>query len=807
MVVALRDSVTDTPAALLLDGGVDPGLLGGKAASLDRLVAWGLPVPPSGAVTTEAYRRFAGQPEIVSLLDRIRGGEAVTAAEVDAVFGRGRFADDDAAAILTAARTVAGGRPLAIRSSATVEDLDRSSFAGQYHSVLGVDAADPEAVLDAVRLVFASLWHPAPRAYRSGFGIDDDSAAMAVVLMAMVPAERAGVAFTVDPTGADDSARVEFVEGLGESLVSGQTTPAAVVLPRVGTPVGVPVEVGEALALALEIERRAGRPQDVEWAWDGERTWIVQARPITVVEAVDGDGFDDPVDVIAQLDLTTAGIGEMLPGVLPPLVWGVSSLLVEEAFRRLLDDLAVLPPDLVGARAVVRRVEGRAAMDFGRIQAMAGALPGSAGEELEAEYFGSRRSGRPAAGTGSPSLGRLRSAAHDLRVVRSRHRYATDAELLHRAVTEIVDDPMELESLDDRGLVAYELRLLDLAARGTAAELGVSADATATFRRLQLMLARHVGAVDAGRLADRVVVGVGVTVPLGPGSSAAVFSGPTWEELGRPVPERADPMSPEDVEGLFAERVTEVRGALRERPSWHDDSVMARLRMRAIRRLAREAAARLRGREQAKAALLALGGEVRRVHLEAGRRLLARGALGDPAEVDLLSPAELFGRLRGRTDHDVSPDVIAHRRRWQLRYGQEGPLPPRFTGVPTRSPLEHRTGQRHEGWAASPGRFRGRAVVVTSPDDDLPPDAVLVAEATDPSWSPLFLRAGALVLDRGGPLSHAAILARELGLPAVLNVADATGLLAGHDVTVDGDAGVVVVHDPDGPADSEADAP
>jgi pyruvate,water dikinase len=70
-----------------------------------------------------------------------------------------------------------------------------------------------------------------------------------------------------------------------------------------------------------------------------------------------------------------------------------------------------------------------------------------------------------------------------------------------------------------------------------------------------------------------------------------------------------------------------------------------------------------------------------------------------------------------------------------------------------------------------------------------------VAEATDPSWSPLFMKAGAIVLDRGGPLSHAAILARELGVPAVLNVPGATRLLAGREVTVDGDAGIVIVHD------------
>lgn len=102
-------------------------------------------------------------------------------------------------------------------------------------------------------------------------------------------------------------------------------------------------------------------------------------------------------------------------------------------------------------------------------------------------------------------------------------------------------------------------------------------------------------------------------------------------------------------------------------------------------------------------------------------------------------------------------------------------------------------GDRLEGWPVSGGSYRGRAVVVHDPDDGLEEGAVLVADATDPSWSPLFMRAGALVLERGGPLSHAAILARELGVPAVTNVPGATSLLDGREVVVDGDAGVVVL--------------
>jgi pyruvate,water dikinase len=125
-----------------------------------------------------------------------------------------------------------------------------------------------------------------------------------------------------------------------------------------------------------------------------------------------------------------------------------------------------------------------------------------------------------------------------------------------------------------------------------------------------------------------------------------------------------------------------------------------------------------------------------------------------------------------------------------------GPLPERFRGrpTPTAAPLPH--GTVLHGWGAGPGRCTAPARVLTSPDDGpLDRGDVLVARTTDASWSPLFARAAGIVVERGGPLSHAAIVARELGIPAVLNVAGAVERLAGagHTVTVDGDEGVVVI--------------
>jgi rifampicin phosphotransferase len=791
-VVDATARVDDVPIAVVLDGHADAGLLGGKGAALDRLVGWGFPVPSTGVVTVEAYRRLVADRALRPLVEALHADADLGAEEIDAVFAAASFGAGDASTILAMARAVADGAPLAVRSSATVEDLERSSFAGQYHSVLDVDAGDAEAVLAAVKSVFASLWHPAPRAYRRSFGIGDESAAMAAVVMRMVPAVRAGVVFTIDPGGDTTMARVETVEGLAESLVSGRQTPVAAVLPRSGVRDDAD-EVEEALGLALQVEERAGRAQDVEWAWDGERVWLVQARPITVTGSDEGDGFDDPQAEIEQMDLTTEGIGEMLPGVLPPLVWTIDAHLVEEAFRRLLDDLGMLPPDLAAARVLVRRVRGRAAMDFTRLQSMVGALSGAVAVDLEAQYFGSARAVAPPPQSPSRRRRRLRSAVHDVRVLLARNRYATEAVTLVEATRGILGARPDLQALDGPGLLAYHLQLLDLAARGMTAELGVATDATATHRRLEQMLRRHLDEVRAARLTDRLVTRSGLTAPVASGASAAVFAGPTWAELGRvpPVPPVREPQGEQEEAALV-----EVRAALGESGTWDDDAWLSRFRLRAMRRLAAEAAERLARREQAKAALLALGGEVRRVHLEIGRRLVDAGALTDPLEVDLLTREEVRGAvLAGAT---VAPDVLRVRSRWRTRYEQEGPLPARFSGRPTRVRDVALTDRRIEGWAASGGRFRGRVQVVTSPDEELAPDAVMVAEATDPSWSPLFVRAGALVLDRGGPLSHAAILARELGLPAVLNVPGATALLDGRVVTVDGDEGIVVVHDEEG---------
>jgi pyruvate,water dikinase len=220
------------------------------------------------------------------------------------------------------------------------------------------------------------------------------------------------------------------------------------------------------------------------------------------------------------------------------------------------------------------------------------------------------------------------------------------------------------------------------------------------------------------------------------------------------------------------------------------------VQLRNLRAATNDAATGLARRERVKAAVLAVGGRVREVHLELGRRLHTSGVLPDLTDVDLLRGAELRRAVTGRTP---PTGLLTVRRRWLERYEHAGPLPQRFIGMPPLSPVQAPPGQVLSGWAASGGQHTGCARVLVDPQPAmLEPGDVLVARATNAAWTPVFVVAGAIVVERGGPLSHAAVLARELGLPAVLNVTGAADFLDGRTVTVDGDRGRVTVHDDGG---------
>jgi pyruvate,water dikinase len=511
------------------------------------------------------------------------------------------------------------------------------------------------------------------------------------------------------------------------------------------------------------------------------------------------DGFDTETN--QQARWTTAGIIEMLPGVLPPLVWDVNRALVEEAFRQLFDQMRVLPDDIDERGGFVGRFRGRAALSLDAMAATARSMPGGSETDIEQQYFGIA-AGNRALGT-KPARRGVRGVVHDMMAARERREATVEAETVIEAWSTLGTTTPNLVEPSDDGLLAYRRGLLDFGGRAMAAELAVSAAAVASYRRLELTLLERLDPKEASSWLVRLTSGVGRRPRAGAArdqpASRAIFAGPTSAEGDGAqgwTPTSAESVRPSRTE-LDDKAWYELIARLRKAPNWNAVRAMtgqvADVRLIVLRRLIEDTNELLERREATKDALLALGGEVRRVHLEFGRRLVARGALEHVGDVDLLAEREYNG-----TSPMPSRLELPRRRQWLDDRGAEPLLPQRFRGTPPTVALGEVGAAVLHGWPAAAGRHTGRARLLDEPDPtQLDLGDVLVARVTDSSWTPVFLRAGAVVLEQGGPLSHAAVVARELGLPAVLNVPGVTSRVSHQEctVTVDGDDGVVVVHE------------
>jgi phosphohistidine swiveling domain-containing protein len=308
----------------LADQLADLATVGGKGASLARLSSSGLPVPDGFHVTTLAYRLFVEvndlQPKILAALNEVDPSRPATletaSKSIRDIFERVAIPSEVASQIVEAYSGLPGRDPaVAVRSSATAEDLPEASFAGQQDTYLNVSGAS--AVLDAIKKCWSSLWTGRAIGYRLQRDIDQAEVSLAVIVQLMVPAESAGIMFTANPVnGKRDELVISAGWGLGEAVVGGKVTPDNLVVEKAsfrvisretaskevmtiranaGTqeqPVPqnlrrVPVLDNEAAAelakLGTQIEELYRMPMDIEWAWADGKFSIVQARPITAL--------------------------------------------------------------------------------------------------------------------------------------------------------------------------------------------------------------------------------------------------------------------------------------------------------------------------------------------------------------------------------------------------------------------------------------------------------------------------------------------------------------------------------------------
>ena len=229
------EPATDTKGVILPFTAIQRNMLalvGGKGANLGEMVGAELPVPPGFCITTTAYEQVAAQGGLEALLEAQAGLTetpeqlAELARSAQERMQKADVPDDIAASITEAYRLLGSGEPIpvAVRSSATAEDLPFASFAGQQDTYLNIVGV--EAVVEAVRRCWASLWTERAVSYRASLGLDQRRVQLAVVVQRMVEAEVAGVLFTANPvTGRRRQAVIDAHPGLGEAVVSGMTNP------------------------------------------------------------------------------------------------------------------------------------------------------------------------------------------------------------------------------------------------------------------------------------------------------------------------------------------------------------------------------------------------------------------------------------------------------------------------------------------------------------------------------------------------------------------------------------------------------
>jgi rifampicin phosphotransferase len=788
---------------------IDPGqreLVGGKAAGLAALIRLGERVPDGFCVTTEAHSRGK-----------------VPRAEVLAAYER------------------LGGGPVAVRSSATAEDLPDASFAGQQDTFLAVVGADE--LLAAIRSCWDSLHTERAIAYREAAGIAHDTVRMAVVVQRMVDAEVAGVLFTANPlTGSRSESVVDAAPGLGTTVVDGAVAADHYVLD--GTD---PEERGCLAAAQLKelcevgerLQRRLGAPQDLEWAYDRDGTlWLLQSRPITTlfpappvslqreprlyVEFGHVQGMLQPVTPMGMSTLKA-----LLAGMLASFGMTVD---IVDIGGRLYGDLT----DTMRDPSVRQRLVKLMAVDFGpRAQAVVEHL---LNDPRFAPEHGTRRRNMAALAMGPKAVAGILAAL--ARPAAARARVFGTIEHLRRQP--VVDPPTAAELLTlieeaeqpSAGLEAVMwpvvTGLLVTAAlppllKGIASDDeirtvlgGMPHNVTIEMDLALWQVARHAtphrelllrtspdelaAAYLAGELPD-----IGLTAFLdayGHRCAAEVDVGvPRWSEDPAPVfailanylrvtdpdqaPDRRFERAATRAEAMLAEL---VRRARRKRPV---RGLLAGFFLRRARELAGL-------REAGKFAGLYSLRDRRRRLLLIGSELQAKGLLDRAGDSIFLTLPE----LRAVVDRgDDLRETVARRRSEYARELRRRTVPVALlsdgTDVETLLPARASDDHTLTGMGAAAGRASGRARVVRDPADAfVEPGEILVAPTSDPGWTPLFLTAGGLVTETGAVMAHGPTVAREYGIPAVICVPGATERIrTGQMVTVDGAAGTVTIDD------------
>ena len=744
---------------LSLDNELNDSMVGHKAARLSEIRRWGYPVPKGWVLPP--YE----DPE--PLIEIIHPSEL---------------------------------SPFVVRSTAIGEDSQQASGAGQYETILNVTTK--EGLLSAIARVQESYQNPNAVQYRQSLGLKET--AMAVLIQQQVRGVFSGVAFSRDPmTQQGDAVVVEALSGNPNELVAGKVTPeqyrafvvdtenfSFVQLEGEGRVPAVLIKQVAYLARHLE-DRYHGVPQDIEWSYDGQTLWVLQARPITTL-----------------LPIWTRKIAaEVIPGIIHPLTWSINRPLTCGVWGGI---FAIA----LGSRAFGLDFNQTATLHYSRAYFNASLLGtifrrmGLPPESLEFLTRGAKLSKPPLSSTLQNLSGLLRLLGRELTLVRDFQR--DNKKYFAPGLSKLTEESIEI--LDAREILARIDSTLELLRRATYYSIFAPLSASlrqALFRvkdnRIDNSLTPEVAALQG---LDQLAASAKEIFPefdpetlfedlaLSVKGQEILTEFAQWlekygylSEVGTDIAVATWKEEPHLVKQLFIQLI-------QGNPASQNQKLVNKNRRGFVQRRVD-----LKGKvTETYSRFLA---ELRWSFIALEQRWLESGILLESGDIFFIE----FEEIRFLIEHiDVElvqelQNKIKIRRSQREEDSQIQALPLLVYGnspPPPLIPSSFYSGQTLQGIPASHGQVEGKVKVLRNFDSlpEVNKETILVVPYTDSGWTLLLAQAGGLIAEAGGRLSHGAIIAREYGIPAVMDVHNATWLLQdGQWVRVDGSRGIVEVSD------------
>jgi phosphohistidine swiveling domain-containing protein len=745
---------------------------------------------------------------------------------------------------LSVAIAAIGGYPVAIRSSANLEDLEGASFAGQYQTFLEV--ASLEEAIARISDCRESANAPQIRSYLSSRGLGHLVPKVTVLVQKMVDGRWAGVAFSIHPiTGKEEHGLIEYCEGLGERLVSGHITPAqltvelrtgAIVAKETGDIVHSISEdfIAELSSKMLAIQAHYGSPQDIEWAVGKDGAlYILQARPITKIQ------FRTDIEEFTNADFKDGGVSAR---VCTPLMYSLYREAMQSSMPEYFRKIGLLNAkskrenwiamyygrpywNASAVKRVMAKVPGwderTLDADLGiqkeygpqgpvrvptNLKTILPAIPVAIG--LEAEFKRCLREAEQFTSEFDEREARLRRETRNLRSMSDGRFFGSLKQILFDfyVTTETTYFNVIYNNANAQSELKSLIRKID-EATGEETSVVSLLGGLSDISHLELqrdILELHRVAKEAGIESAAFERSLHFFLERNyfHGDAELELKTPRWGEDPTRVVSMIQAMidagaAPADPEATTRKQRGEYEAEVARVCERISRSFMTTLRFsRSFKKQLERTRAYLSLRESIRERSSKAYALVRLFLLEAARRWVSSGVLAEADQIFMFELGEVATLI---TKPEMTADLKAmaeYRKSLYEGYAKFTPPNELGRGISAGDATAKAVAGCLTGLGCSPGSVTGRARVIASLDEisQIRPGDVLVTRFTDPGWTPVLGMVKGVVTEVGGMLSHAAVIGREYGIPAVLNVKDATRLIRSGDlIEVDGSLGSVRV--------------